>query len=414
MVRDLKKGSSTSLRRKTYDFLELGSFGGRAAATFEVFMIVMILANVLAVALETVPSLWARYEVFFLFFDRFSVFIFSCEYLARIWASAEREVVDGESAFRRRLRYGLSPFAIIDLLAILPFFLGAFFSADLRALRIFRLLRLFKLVRYSPALSSLGHVIYAERRALFAALIVMIGLQVFAATMMYMVERYAQPDAFGSIPDALWWAMATLTTVGYGDVVPITAAGKIVAGCVMILGLAFYAIPIGIIASGFTDEVHRREFMVPVGLVEGYPVFSGLPQTVVRELAKRVRSLSLMPGTVLTHPGDADNGIYFIVSGEISAFYNHKPLSLLAGDFLGETGIVYEQRHQPATVVHRRSKVMWLESTDLHTLLVICPEFSEALTTYAVERLQDFVSSGHILDTDFVEMSSLVSTKKSY
>ncbi|MEX0299910.1 MAG: cyclic nucleotide-gated ion channel [Kordiimonas sp.] len=394
-----------SFRRRTYDFLELGGFGGRAAASFEIVMVVMIMANVIAVALETVPSLWRRYEYWFELFDVFSVSIFSIEYCARVWASAEREIEPGEGSFRRRLRYIFSPLALIDLIAILPFYLAALFSVDLRALRIFRLLRLLKLVRYSPALSSLGHVIYAERRALFAAFIVMLGLEISAATVMYMVERTAQPDAFGSIPDALWWALATLTTVGYGDVVPVTGAGKFVAGIVMVMGLAFYAIPIGIVASGFTDEVHRREFAVPVGLLSGFPVFSNLPQETLREIANRVRSLSLLPGTVLSHPRDRDNGVYFILSGEISGFHQHRPLPLRAGDFLGEFGILNEGDKQPATVVHSRTKVMWLESADLHTILMMHPELIDSLNGYTQLRLNDFVQEGRVTDEDSRKMS---------
>ncbi len=400
-----KLAPAVGFRRKTYDFVELGGFGGRAAAAFEVFMIVMIMANVLAVALETVPSLWARYEYVFWLFDIISVSVFSVEYLARVWASAEREVVSGENVLRRRLRYIFSPLALIDLISILPFYLGALFTLDLRGLRIFRLLRLLKLIRYSPALSSLGRVIYAERRALFAAFIVMLGLEISAATVMYMVEREVQPDSFGSIPDALWWAIATLTTVGYGDVVPITAAGKLIAGVVMVMGLAFYAIPIGIVASGFTDEVHRREFSVPVGLLTAFPVFSSLPQETLREIANRVRSLSLLPGTVLSHPRDKDNGVYFILSGEISGFYQHRPLPLRAGDFFGEFGVLNLGAKQPATVVHSRAKVMWLESPDLHTLLMMHPELIDALNEYTKVRLSDFVQEGRIIDEDYQKLS---------
>lgn len=405
MVDLTKDIAAASIRRRSYDFLELGGFGGRTAAAFEVFMVFLIMANVLAVALETVDALWARYEYWFRLFDAFSVAIFTAEYIARMWASAEREIVPGETIGKRRLRYFFSPLALIDLIAIAPFYLSAFFAVDLRGLRIFRLLRLLKLVRYSPALSSLGHVIYAERRALFAAFIVMIGLEISAATLMYLLEHAAQPNAFGSIPDALWWALATLTTVGYGDVVPITAAGKIVAGIIMVMGLAFYAIPIGIVASGFTDEVHRREFAVPLGLIEGFPVFSNFPKEALRELAKRVRSLSLLPGTVLSHPKDTDNGIYFILSGEVSGFYQHRPLPLRAGDFLGEYGILNDGPHQPATVVHSRSKVMWLESADLHMLLTIYPEFIDSLNDFTRVRLGELCTAGRITEDDLMKLS---------
>jgi len=408
---NLKTIAPDGLRRKTYDFLEFGSFGGRLAAAFDGFMIFMIIANIFAVMLETVPSLWGPHKEWFQLFDRVSVIIFTIEYGARVWASAEREIVPGETPMQRRLRYIYSPFALIDLIAILPFYLGAVLPLDLRALRIFRLLRLLKLVRYSPALSSLGRVIFTERRALFAALIVMLGLEVAAATLMYLVEHEVQPESFGSIPDALWWALATLTTVGYGDVVPISATGKVIAGVVMILGLAFYAIPIGIVASGFTDEVHRREFTVPVGLIEKFPVFSGLSVDVLREISSRVRSLSLQPGTVMTHPRDTGNGVYFVLSGEVQAFYKRRPFPLRAGDFFGEFGVLNEGALQPATVVHSRSKVMWLESLDLHTLLMIYPEIVEALDSFTTVQLFKFIEEGRLTETEAKKLSEPIDLK---
>lgn len=388
--------SQNTLRRRTYDFLELGSFGSRWAAAFEVFMVLLILANVVAVALETVPSLWARYGPAFALFDNISLTIFAVEYALRVWASAEREAVAGDSVMRRRLRYILSPLAVLDLVVIAPLFLGAFVTTDLRELRIFRLLRLLKLVRFSPALSSLGRVVVAERRALFATLVVMTGLLFLSSTLMYHVERAVQPDKFGSIPDALWWALATLTTVGYGDVVPATAVGKIIAGATMVLGLGFYALPIGIIASGFSDEVHRREFIVPIGLIEDFPAFSRLPRQAAKELSERMRTLVLTPGTVLTHRFDRDNGLYLVISGELSAFYHHRAVPMRAGDFVGECGMISDTSSQPATVAKTRVRVMWLESTDMHILLSLYPEMAKEIQDYTVRRLADLVEDGYL------------------
>ena len=396
--------SDTSLRRRTYDFLELGSFGGRIAAGYEAFMVVLIFANVIAVALETVPSLWQNYGIYFHIFDQLSLGIFAVEYAARIWASAERELVIGDTAWQRRFRYMLSPLALLDLVVILPLFLGAFVSTDLRELRIFRLLRLLKLVRYSPALSSLGRVIFSERRALVAAGVVMMGLLFLSSTVMYHLEHIAQPDKFGSIPQAFWWALATLTTVGYGDVVPITVAGKIVAGATMVVGLGFYALPIGIIASGFSDEVHRREFVVPVGMIEDFPAFSRLPREGAKELSTRVRSLLLTPGTVLTHRMDRDNGLYFIVTGEISAFFQHRAVPMRAGDFLGECGLISDGSRQPASVAKTRTRVMWLESTDMHVLLSLYPDLALQIQHYSARRLGELVEDGFLSADERLDM----------
>lgn len=359
-------------------------------------MIALIVANVAAVTLETVPAMWQRYSTFFYWFDVFSVGIFTVEYSLRVWASAEGAGANGHSPWQRRWRYIRSPLALVDLLAILPFYLGAFISVDLRILRIFRLLRLLKLVRYSPALSSLMRVLYQERRALLAAFIIMMGLMFLAATLAHLIEQKAQPEAFGTIPAALWWALATLTTVGYGDVVPVTDAGRILGSFVMVIGFAFYAVPIGIVASGFSDEVHRREFFVPVRIVEDFPIFSELPPEAAKELSLRVRTLSVPPGTVLTHKMDTNNGLYCIVSGEISAFHRSRAIPLTSGDFFGEYSLVTENSLQPSTVARTEAKLMWIESVGLHALLSMFPEVSAGMADYAAERLNSFVEIGHI------------------
>lgn len=359
-------------------------------------MIVLILANVAAVALETVPSLWARYGGFFRWFDTISVAIFTVEYGLRVWASAENASEKGGTALQKRLRYITSPLAIIDLLAILPFYLGALTTLDLRVLRLFRLLRLLKLIRYSPALASLERVLYNERRALSAAFLIMTGILFFSATIAHLLEQEAQPEAFGSIPASLWWAMATLTTVGFGDVVPVTDGGKLLGAFVMLIGFAFYAVPIGIIASGFSDEVHRRAFVVPVRIVEDFPIFQSLSPHAAKELASRIRTLTISAGTVLTHKMDVRNGLYCIVSGEVSAFYHHRPIPLTAGDFFGECSLICDHSRQPATVARTSAKLMWLESVDLHTLLSVFPKMSEGMAGYAAERLTDFVDEGYL------------------
>ncbi|WP_417725621.1 ion transporter [Salipiger sp.] len=244
------------LRRRAYLLLEHPGQGPRAARIVEIALILLIIANVIAVALETVPRLYASHQALFQAFDRLSVAIFTAEYLLRVWASAERE--PARPAWRARLRYMRSPLALVDLMAILPFFLGLIFTSDLQMLRILRLFRIYKLTRYSPALSVLFGVIREEAGALAAAFSILTILLVFAATGAYLVEHEAQPGDFGSIPAAMWWALVTLTTVGYGDVTPITPLGRIFGGFITVLGVGMAALPAGIIASGLADHLHRR------------------------------------------------------------------------------------------------------------------------------------------------------------
>ena len=395
------------LRSRLYDFLEMGSFGSWLGTVFEVSMIILIVSNIIAVAAETVPHLWESYQYQFQLFEIFSVSIFTIEYFIRLWVSVEKyDPDDSRSPTALRVAYIFSPMAIIDLLAILPFHLLAATGMDLRFLRIFRLLKLLKLVRYSAAMSSLVRVIYEERRALHAALVIMIGLVFFAASLMYLAERHVQPEDFGSIPAALWWAITTLTTVGYGDVVPITTAGKIIGGCVMVFGLAFFAIPIGIIASGFSSEMHRKEFIVPTGAIRAFPVFNDIPPAILADVARRIQTILVNAGTVVTHRRDQENGLYVIISGEMSAYYHQRPIALTSGDFFGEASLIVEQGHQPAIVARNKCRLLRLETQDLHMLSSIYPDFGNSLLNIAQERLTELVDEGMLRVSDMDAMIS--------
>ena len=157
---------------------------------------------------------------------------------------------------------------------------------DLRVLRVLRLFRLLKLVRYSPALQTLGRVLADEYRALLGALLVILVLLLFASTAMYFLERGAQPDKFGSIPAAAWWALATLTTVGYGDIVPVTPLGKLLGGVVMLLGVGMIALPVAIIATGFSQESSRHQFVVTWSMVARVPLFATMDESEIAEITK--------------------------------------------------------------------------------------------------------------------------------
>lgn len=185
-------------------------------------------------------------------FNLFSVFVFSLEYVLRVWSAVDIPMLSRLPPWRARLRFALRPIKLIDLMAVLPWYLQWFIPVDLRFLRVLRLLRLLKLARYSPALQTLGRVLADEYRALLGALLVMLVLLLFASTAIYFLDREAQPDKFGSVPASAWWALTTLTTVGYGDAVPVTPWGRVFGGVVMLLGVGMFALPIAIIATGFT------------------------------------------------------------------------------------------------------------------------------------------------------------------
>jgi voltage-gated potassium channel len=227
------------------------SFMGKA---IDSSLIILILLNVIAVILATLPDLDLKYGEHFEAFNIFSVIVFTAEYLLRIWTCIELDDAD-TSILNKRLRYILSPMALIDLIVILPFYVGLFFTLDLRVLR---LLRIFKLGRYSAAMQMLTQAFRQEYKVLIATFSILLIMVVLAASGIYLIEHDVQPKKFGSIPAAMWWAITTLTTVGYGDVTPITPMGKFFGGVITLLGMGMVALPAGILASSFSEQAHQK------------------------------------------------------------------------------------------------------------------------------------------------------------
>lgn len=244
---------TTTFRARTYQVLEVAE--SALGRTLNAFLMLLIVCNVTAVIVESVQPIYKAYKPWFVYFELFSVAIFSVEYVARIWACVEGPRYSG---LRGRLRYALTPMAMVDLLAILPFYLGVFIDLDTRFLRALRLLRVFKLARHSAAMDLMLTVIRKEAATVASSLFVMLIIIILAASGMYLIEREAQPEAFRSIPQAMWWAAVTLTTVGYGDVVPVTVTGKVFGLIITIAGVGMVALPAGILASGFSQELQNR------------------------------------------------------------------------------------------------------------------------------------------------------------
>ena len=226
-----------------------------------IFIIVLIILNVTAVIIETVPSIDEPLKKFFNDFDLISVIIFAIEYLLRVWSSNHDPRY--KHSIYGRLRYMVSPAALIDLLAILPsglFYLHVFVGIDLRMLRILRLLRFFRLFRltaYTKATKLVVNVFKSRFNELMLAFILTIFLIIISSCMVYFAEHPAQPDSFTSIPDTIYWAVVTLTTVGYGDMVPVTIVGKIFTVIILLMGITLLALPAGIITSGFLEEMRK-------------------------------------------------------------------------------------------------------------------------------------------------------------
>lgn len=247
-----------SARQTIYALLKPTDEHHHQGRWFDWFLIVLIVANVIAVMLETLPDFSQQYAAQLYWFEVISVGLFTAEYLARIWTCTEELDAGATTPLKHRVSFIFRPMSLIDLLAILPFYLSMFMAIDLRVLRLFRFIRLFKLGRYSSAMQTLQLVIAKEYRTIIAALGMLMIVMIIAATVMYFLEREAQPEAFGNIPQALWWSLVTLSTVGYGDVTPVTPAGQIFSGVFIMMGVALFALPAGILASSFTEQVSLR------------------------------------------------------------------------------------------------------------------------------------------------------------
>ncbi len=246
------------LRKTVFRFLETASDDDVGSRVVDIALIVLILASVLAVVLESIPAFERAYGAQLYWFEIFTIAVFSVEYLLRIWTCVEDSAYAGDASLKTRIRFIFSFHAVIDLLAILPFYLLAFGvlgNVDMRFLRSVRLLRVLKLTRYFATLNMLIIAMKENGRALAASFLILVTIMLLAASGMYYFERVSQPVDFGSIPAAMWWAFATLTTVGYGDVTPITVGGKIFGALITVVGIGMVALPTSILASGYSQQL---------------------------------------------------------------------------------------------------------------------------------------------------------------
>ena len=254
-----KKSDYTKLKKKVYDLLDPQQNSGWGHIV-NVIIISLIVLNTLAVILETVDYFNQRYHAYLRTFDIFSLIIFTIEYILRLWSCTANEHFS--HPVKGRIKYFFTPGALIDLFAILPFYLYQIFTADLRFIRTLRLMlffRFLKLGRYLTASKIILTVMQRKREELTVSLLAFLFMIMLSSCLMYYVEHAAQPERFINIPQTMWWSVCTLTTVGYGDVFPITPLGKILTSFIILLGVGLLALPTGIVASGFLDEYQKKK-----------------------------------------------------------------------------------------------------------------------------------------------------------
>ena len=252
--------SISKWQRRTLEILDQGKPGDRASLASDCFLIVLVISNVFAVVLESVNSIEARFHAEFAASELFSLVLFSLEYVARLWASGS--IVAKRPSVGRR-RYALSFYGLVDLLSIAPFYLAFLLPGlDLRVLRVLRLLRVLKISHFNTALEDLFQAIWHKRKTLFSAVYLLLIATLLSASIMYFAETEAQPEKFSSIPASMYWAFITLTTVGYGDVSPVTWVGQVVSVVTAFMGVSTIALLTGVVATAFNNQLERRKAML--------------------------------------------------------------------------------------------------------------------------------------------------------
>ena len=263
-----------SLRLQAYKLLESETSSSTVAKLITWLLIILIITNVAAAIIASEPDYYILYKDAFIQFEMISLLIFCIEYLIRVWCCVENTKYKKLSKLKARINYIFTPMALIDLIAILPFIIAMFLAVDLRALRLIRVLRLLKLTHYFKGFNVFIVVIIKESKSIMAAMMVMLFFIIIAASIMQFVEGKAQPEHFGSIMQSFWWAVVTMTTVGYGDVIPITPLGKVISTFIMLVGVGLVALPAGMLAGRFGEELRERkqslDAQIKKALVDGH------------------------------------------------------------------------------------------------------------------------------------------------
>ncbi|SDS52540.1 voltage-gated potassium channel [Bradyrhizobium canariense] len=382
-----------ALRHRLYEIMEYGPVGDRTSRLVNWSIILLIVISLFGIILASVPDLKARYGAVFTTIENIALVVFSVEFGIRVWIAVEHAPLRHLAPIRARMLFITSIAGLIDLAAVLPFWLAFLITPDLEILLVFRIARFLKLTRYSPGIRSLYDALYTERRALAGCFIILMGMTIFAATIMHSIEGTIQPDKFGTIPDAMWWAVVTLGTVGYGDIIPVTVLGRIVAAATIFCGLGMVALPIGIVATAFSNEIHRRDFVVTWGLVARVPLFSELSAAEIADIMTLLRAQQTEGGSIIVKRGEPAHSMYLIAAGEVEIRLAHKKIRLGAGHFFGEIAALRRTLRSATVTATKPTSLLVLDAADLEILMERNPQIAARIRNVARHRLGEDVTS---------------------
>lgn len=345
---------------------------------------VIVAAGIAVMLAFTVDWVRDRYEYLLdtVFFAVAAFFV--AEYALRLLAAPEMPGGEHYGEWRARFVWAVSVSGVFDLIAALPGFIGLI---ERGPVSFFGCIWIFKYVRYSPGLVSLQRVVSQARQALLSVLLLFSIVLLIAASLAYLLERHTNPKDFGSIPAALWWAIVTLTTTGYGDVIPHTFGGRVLAGTVMTGGILVFALWAGILASGFAEELRRREFLRTWDLVARVPFFRDVGAALIADVARLLRPREYPEGAVIVRRGERGDCMYFVVEGEVEVQVQPNPLYLGAGQFFGELALLTRAPRNATIVASEPCTLLALDIVDFHDLMAHQPELARVIREEGARRL---------------------------
>lgn len=383
------------MRQRVYSILdpENSSSAARRIRSIEV---ILILAGVASVAAGTVGSLTPALRVLASIVTALVAAVFTVEYAIRLWIAPEIPHISAATPAGARRHWAGSAGGVIDLAALIPA-LGVVWAGDRLGAgwaTAFILLWVLKLVAHTPGLDLLARVVRNERSPLCTVMFMFVIILLAAATLAHLFEGRDQPEKFGSVPQSLWWAMVTLTTTGYGDVVPHTIAGRMLAGALMLCGFAVLALLAGILATGFAEEVRRTEFLRIWDLVAQVPFLSDVGAIAISDIVGRLRSRNFPVGSLVVRRGTPGDSMYFIVAGEVEVELGSGPVRLGSGTFFGEMALL-DRRPRNADVLTTKPSIMLvLNAADFYQIAGQQPTLMAAIEAEARRRRAENEAAG--------------------